>query len=83
MATVTNGVAGAISGVALPFLMNPDAGNLKGRIAFIYAVFMGFASVFIWFRWPETKGLRFAELDQLFETGVSPRSFGKEELQRR
>ena len=83
LATVTNGVAGAISGVALPFLMNPDAGNLKGRIAFIYAVFMGFASVFIWFRWPETKGLRFAELDQLFETGVSPRSFGKEELQRR
>ncbi|KAF2096160.1 general substrate transporter [Rhizodiscina lignyota] len=74
LATVVNGLAGAISGVALPFLMNPDQANLKGRIAFIYGGFLGLASVYIWWKWPETKGLRFAEIDELFETGVAPRS---------
>lgn len=77
LATVMNGVSGAISGVALPFLMNPDQANLKGRIAFIYGGFLAFASAYIWWKWPETKGLRFAEIDELFEKGVAPRNFGK------
>lgn len=77
LATVTNGIAGAITGVALPFLVNPDQANLGGRVAFIYGSCMVLASVWIFFKWPETKGLRFTEIDQLFEEGTSPRSFRK------
>lgn len=80
MATVVNGIAGAISGVALPFLMNPDQANLGGKIAFIYGGALALASAYIWWKWPETKGLRFAEIDELFEKGVASRSFGKAEL---
>lgn len=83
LATITNGIAGAISGVALPFLVNPDQANLGGKIAFIYGSFMVLASLWIWFKWPETKGLRFAEIDELFEKGVSPRTFGKAKVQKK
>jgi hypothetical protein len=70
LATIVNGVAGAISGVALPFLVNPDQANLGGRNAFIYEGFLAFASVYIWWKWPETKGLQFAEIDELFKDAL-------------
>jgi hypothetical protein len=83
LTTVTNGIAGAISGVLLPFLVNPDQANLGGRIAFIYGGLLGMSCVFIWWKWPETKGLSFAEIDMLFEQGVPPRKFAKGVLENR
>lgn len=80
LATVTNGIAGAVSGVALPFLVNPDQANLGGRIAFIYAALLGLSCGFIWWKWPETKGLSFGEIDTLFDMKVPPRRFGKKAL---
>lgn len=80
LATVTNGIAGAISGVALPFLVNPDQANMGGRIAFIYGALLALSCGFIWWKWPETKGLSFAEIDTLFEMKVAPRRFGKSAL---
>jgi sugar porter (SP) family MFS transporter len=75
LATVTNGLVGAVSGVLLPFAMNPDAANLGGKIAFVYGALLGGSCVGIWLYYPETKGRTFGEIDKLFEMGVPPREF--------
>ena len=75
LATVTTGIVGAVSGVLLPFAVNPDQGNLGGKIAFIYGGILGLSCVGIWIYYPETKGRTFEEIDRLFENGVRPRDF--------
>jgi hypothetical protein len=80
LATVTTGIVGAISGVCLPFAVNPDQGNLGGKIAFIYGSILGLSCIGVWVYYPETKGRTFAEIDRLFEMGVPPRKFSKTRL---
>jgi len=75
LATVTTGLVGAVSGVLLPFAVNPDQGNMKGKVAFIYGTILTLSCVGIWRWYPETKGRSFAEIDRLFEMGVDPRKF--------
>lgn len=75
LATVTTGLVGAVSGVALPFMVNPDQGNLGGRVAFIYGGILAVSCAGIWRFYPETKGKTFAEIDTLFEMSVAPRRF--------
>jgi hypothetical protein len=82
LATVTTGIVGAISGVLLPSAVNPDQGNLGGKIAFIYGTILAFSCVGVWRFYPETKGRTFAEIDRLFEMGVPPRDFGKTVLEK-
>lgn len=77
LATVTNGLAGAVTGVMLPFAMNPDQWNLGGKIAFVYGGALAVATVGIWVWWPETKGRSFGDMDRLFERGTKTRHFGK------
>ncbi|KAG9230457.1 general substrate transporter [Amylocarpus encephaloides] len=75
LATVTQGIVGAVSGVLLPFMVNPDQGNLGGKVGFIYGGILGVSCVGIFFYWPETKGRSFGEIDELFGRGVKPRDF--------
>jgi hypothetical protein len=77
LATVTTGLVGAVSGVLLPFAVNPDQGNLGGKIAFIYGTILALSCIGVWMYYPETKGRTFAEIDRLFEMGVPPREFKK------
>jgi len=80
LATVTTGIVGAVSGVCLPFAVNPDQGNLGGKIAFIYGSILGLSCIGVWMYYPETKGRTFAEIDRLFEMGIPPREFSKTKL---
>jgi len=77
LATVTTGIVGAVSGVLLPFAVNPDQGNLGGKIAFIYGGILAVSCIGIWMYYPETKGRTFLEIDRMFEMGVKPRDFEK------
>ncbi|KFY68782.1 hypothetical protein V498_10571 [Pseudogymnoascus sp. VKM F-4517 (FW-2822)] len=63
-----------------PPILNPSAWNLRGKGGFVWCGFC--LSVLIWsyFRLPEPKGLSAAELDILFEDGVSARNFRKVEV---
>lgn len=78
---MTTGVVGAVSGVLLPFAVNPDQGNMGGKIGFVYGGILALCCVGVWWWYPETKGRTFEEIDILFESGVKPRMFGRTKLE--
>ncbi|KAI8663235.1 MFS domain-containing protein [Fusarium keratoplasticum] len=60
---------------AVPYMYNPDAGNLGLRMGFIWG---GFSVIFvIWgfFFIPDVTGLNFYQIDQLFESRAPVRKF--------
>lgn len=66
-----------ICNVVNPYMLNPTAGNWKGKTGFFWG---GTAfAFFLWtfFRLPETKGKTFEELDILFVRKVKARDFVK------
>ena len=70
-------IAQIISNAVNPFMLNPTAGDWKGKTGFFWG---GCAFVFfIWtfFRLPEMKGRTYEELDILFANKVKTRDFGK------
>ncbi|EHK99053.1 putative General alpha-glucoside permease [Glarea lozoyensis 74030] len=74
LATIMNGLSACIWGFALPYAINPDQGNLGGKIAFVFGAVLVFAVV------PETKGRTYVEIDELYNNGVSPRKFKETNL---
>ncbi|KAL4722017.1 hypothetical protein ACLX1H_011212 [Fusarium chlamydosporum] len=70
-------IAQIICNVINPYMLNPTAGNWKGKTGFFWG---GCSFVFfIWtfFRLPETKNKTFEELDILFAHHVKTREFSK------
>lgn len=57
---------------------------LSAKVAFFWAGSTALCMAWFFFRVPETKGLTFAEIDVLFEEGVSARKFKRtgEEMRR-
>lgn len=58
-----------------PPILNPSSWNLRGKGGFIWSAFCLFCLVWSYFRLPESRGRSAAELDMLFEKGVSAREF--------
>ncbi|GJN66136.1 hypothetical protein PLICBS_000152 [Purpureocillium lilacinum] len=73
--TITNSVWGLIMQFTVPYMINPDAGDLGGKVGFIFLGTGLIASVGGWYLFPETKGLAFEKLDELYAMKVSPRHF--------
>lgn len=80
LATATQGCAGAIWGFALPYAVNPNEGNLGGKVGFIYGAILFVCTLGIFWYYPETKGRTFAEIDALYERGIPARKFHKTKL---
>ena len=59
-------VTQVINTVVGPYVLNPTAGNLKGKAAFLPAGLMVLLLIWSYFRLPETKGRSFEELDIMF-----------------
>jgi SP family general alpha glucoside:H+ symporter-like MFS transporter len=73
-------IAQIVCNVVNPYMLNPTAGDWKGKTGFFWG---GCALVFfVWtfFRLPETKGRNFEELDILFAKRVPARDFKKYEV---
>jgi SP family general alpha glucoside:H+ symporter-like MFS transporter len=73
-------IAQIVCNVINPYMLNPTAGDWKGKTGFVWG---GCAfAFFVWtfFRLPETKGRTFEELDILFMKRVSARDFKKYEV---
>lgn len=75
--TITNSVWGLIMQFTVPYMINPDAGNLGGKVGFIFLATGLIAGIGGWYLFPETKGLSFEKLDELYAMNVPPRLFKK------
>ncbi|KAJ6441722.1 sugar porter (SP) family MFS transporter [Purpureocillium lavendulum] len=81
-------VVGIITNVLTPYMLNPSAWNWRNYTGFFWsganqilqAGICFLCIVYTYFRLPEPRGRTFAELDVLFEKGVSARKFAATEV---
>ena len=68
-------IVGIIYSVLTPYILNPGAWNWGNYTGFFWAAICFLCIVYTYFRVPEPQGRSFAELDLLFERGVSASMF--------
>ena len=73
-------IVGIICSVLTPYMLNPGAWNWGNYAGFFWAGICACCIVYTYFRVPEPAGRSFAELDMLFEKGVSARKFQSTEI---
>lgn len=73
--TITNSAWGLIMQFTVPYMINPDAGDLGGKVGFIFLATGLIAGVGGWWLFPETKGLSFEKMDELYAANIPPRKF--------
>ncbi|GKU02011.1 maltose permease mal31 [Fusarium langsethiae] len=66
-----------ICNVVNPYMLNPTAGNWRGKTGFFWGGCSFFFFIWTFFRLPETKSKTFEELDILFAHRVKTREFSK------
>jgi hypothetical protein len=66
-----------VSGLCLPYVFNPDEGNLRGKTGFTYAASCAVGVVISYFLIPEMKGRSVNEIDRMFELKLGAREFKK------
>lgn len=64
-----------VCNVVNPYMLNPTAGDWKGKTGFFWAGTAFLFFVWTYFRLPEMRGKTFEELDILFARGVRTRDF--------
>lgn len=64
-----------VSGLCLPYVFNPDEGNLRGKTGYTYAASCVIGVVVSYFIIPEMKGRTVNEIDRMFEEKLSARKF--------
>lgn len=74
-------VVGIICSVLTPYMLNPGAWNWSNYTGFFWAGICFCCIVYTYFRVPEPQGRTFAELDLLFERGVSARKFATTQIE--
>ncbi|KAJ7664058.1 MFS transporter [Mycena rosella] len=68
-------VVGIVCSVLTPYMLNPSAWNWSNYAGFFWGGICFLCVVYTYYRLPEPQGRSFAELDLLFEKGVSARNF--------
>jgi len=74
-------IVGIICSVLTPYMLNPGAWNWGNYTGFFWAAICFCCIIYTYFRVPEPQGRTFAELDLLFERGVSARKFATTEVE--
>ena len=69
------GLTSGVFGIVLPYMYNPDSGDLRGRIGFVFAALCFIGVVGTWRDIPEMKGRAMVEIDRMFEEKVPARKF--------
>ncbi|KAJ7495490.1 MFS transporter [Mycena latifolia] len=73
-------VVGIICSVLTPYMLNPGNWNWANYAGFFWGGICFLCVVYTYFRVPEPQGRSFAELDLLFEKGVSARKFASTQV---
>ncbi|KAL2159055.1 hypothetical protein VTH06DRAFT_2814 [Thermothelomyces fergusii] len=68
-------IVGIICAVVTPYMLNPGAWNWRNFAGFFWGGICFLCIIYVYFRVPEPRGRSFAELDMLFQMGVSARKF--------
>jgi MFS family permease len=70
-------LASTVAGLVLPYEFNPDQGNLRGKVGYVFAASTALGVLVSWYVIPEMKGRSVGEIDRMFEEGVGARDFRK------
>jgi hypothetical protein len=76
IATTVNALINVACAVGIPYAINPDQGNLRGKLAFVFLGASLPCLAWCFLALPETKGRTFEELDIMFQRKVPTRKFG-------
>lgn len=69
------GLATGIFSIVLPYMFNPDQGNLRAKTGFVFAALCAIGVVVSWFCVPEMKGRTAMEIDEMFELKLGVKEF--------
>lgn len=75
IATAVQAAASIVFTIAMPYMLNPDQADWRGKAGFLFGGVSLVCYVWCYFRLPESKGRTFEELDILFEKRIPPRQF--------
>ena len=75
IATAVQALFGIVMTVAIPYMINPDQANMRGKLGFFFGGLSLISLAWSYFRVPETMGRTYEELDLMFEKGVKTREF--------
>jgi SP family general alpha glucoside:H+ symporter-like MFS transporter len=73
-------VVGIVCSVLTPYMLNPGAWDWGNYTGFFWGAICFCCIVYTYFRVPEPQGRSFAEMDLLFERGISARKFASTEV---
>jgi hypothetical protein len=76
LATATQAIFGIVMNTAIPYMVNPNEANLKGKVGFVFGGLALIGTVGSFFYVPELKGRTFYEIDTMFFNRVPPREMG-------
>ncbi|QKX59928.1 uncharacterized protein TRUGW13939_07070 [Talaromyces rugulosus] len=77
LVTITNALWGLIMQFTVPYMINTDAGHLGGKVGFIFLGTGSIAAIGGWYLYPETKGISFEKIDELYASMTAPRHFSR------
>jgi sugar porter (SP) family MFS transporter len=80
LATACQAVFGTVMNIVVPYMVNPDKANLKGKVGFVFGGACLLGTIWSYFYIPELKGRTFQEIDYLFHHRVPPRKMGRYNL---
>ncbi|KAL6230992.1 hypothetical protein BDW75DRAFT_244323 [Aspergillus navahoensis] len=75
LSTVACFVWSVVFAVVIPYAMNEDQGDWRGKMGFLFAGTSALCAIYCYWCLPETRGRTFEELDVLFEKRVPSRKF--------
>ena len=70
-------IASIVFNLVLPYMYNPDAGYLRGKMGFVYGGICLFTAVVTWLVVPEMKGRSVLDIDHMFSLGLKAKDFKK------
>ncbi|KAI9652990.1 MAG: hypothetical protein M1821_007743 [Bathelium mastoideum] len=80
VATAAQAILGIIMTVAIPYMINPDQADLRGKVGFFFGGLATLSLVWSFLRVPETSGRTYEELNIMFQRNVPTRDFGTYDL---
>ncbi|KAJ9636654.1 hypothetical protein H2204_005254 [Knufia peltigerae] len=75
LATAAQATAGIVMTVAIPYMINADQANMRGKLGFFFGGLASLCLLWAFFRVPELKGRTYQEVDIMFERGIKTREF--------